>query len=229
MEENQIAAAAPASDSGLSFAGLWQVFTAPAALFERLKKNPRVLVPWIVIGLVSLLFFWGMSDLILEVQKAAVAERNPDQAAQIPDVALKITAVAGGTLAMLIAPLLTAGLAMFWGNFVLAGTARYKQLLSVALYSSLVFILGFLVTWPLAVAKGSMAVSLSLAVLVADQPLDSFAYVALSKIGVFYIWEFVVAGIGFAAMYGFKPAKGYILAALSLGLISLIHALFALL
>ena len=119
-----------------------------------------------------------------------------NRAAQIPDLALKISTIGFGMLAMLVGPLLTAALAFFWGNVVFAGKAQFRQVLSVALYAGVIFSLGILLTWPLMAAKHSVAVSYSLAALVAGDP-TSVAYVALSKIGVFYIWEFVVAAIGF--------------------------------
>jgi len=229
MEEHEVATATTPSGGNVSFGGLWQVFTGPTAFFERLKKEPRILVPWVVIGVICFLFFWFNADMFVEFQKRVIAERNPEQAAQIPDMALKISIVAGGVLAMLLAPLVTSALAFFWGNVVFAGKARFKQVLSVTLYAGVVFALGFLILWPMMVAKQSMAVSLSLAVFAVDQPIQSFTYVALSKIGLFYIWEFVVASIGFSTIYGFPRSKGYIMSLLSLGLISILHALSTLL
>jgi len=230
MEDHEVATAAgPSGGKVSSLSGLWQVFVGPTAFFERLRKDPKVLVPWVVIGVICFLFFWFNADMFVEFQKQVMAERNPEQAAQIPDIALKISIVGGGLLMMLLGPLLTAALAFFWGNVVFAGKAKFKQILSVTLYAAVVFALGFLVLWPMMAAKHSMAVSLSLAVFAVEQPIQSFTYVALSKIGLFYIWEFVVASIGYAVIYGFPKSKGYLISLLSLGLISILHVLSTLL
>ena len=226
MEEHEVAAVAGTSGGKVSsFGGLWQVIAGPAEFFEKLKKDPKILVPWVVIGIICFLFFWFNADMFIEFQKRMIAERNPEQAAQIPDAALRISIVGGGVLAMLLAPLVTSALAFFWGNVVLAGKAKFKQVLAVTLYAGVVFAIGFLVAWPMMVAKHSMAVSISLAVFASDQPIQSFTYVALSKIGLFYIWEFIIASIGFSTIYGFPRSKGYIISALSLGLISVLHVL----
>jgi hypothetical protein len=139
---------------------------------------------------------------------------------------MKFSIMGGGLFSMLLVPLIAAGFAMLFGNFVMAGQARFKQILSVTLYASLIWAFGSVVLLPLMLAKGSMLVSMSLAVLVADQGFDSLAYIALSKIGLFYIWEIIVAGIGFAAIYNFPRNKGYWLAVLSVGLLSILHVAF---
>ena len=76
------------------------------------------------------------------------------------------------------------------------------------------------------VAKGSMAISLSAAVLVASEGVDSFIYVALSKIDLFNIWEIIVVGIGLAAVYNIPRNKGYVLSVLSVGMLSILHIVF---
>ena len=117
-------------------------------------------------------------------------------------------------------PLVAALLALFWGNFVFAGKASFKQLLSVMAYGSIVSALGMLVVLPMALAKGDLAVGLSLGPLAASQGIESLAFVALSKIDVFIIWEIIVVGIGLAAVYGLPRNKGYRLSVLSTGMLS---------
>jgi hypothetical protein len=125
----------------------------------------------------------------------------------------------------MLGPLLAAALGVFWGNFVMAGKASFKQLLSTMLYGEIIFSLSALVALPMVLAKDSLRVSLSLAALVPDAPLDSIQYVALSKIDVFIVWEIIVIGIGLSVLYGFSRNKGYLLSVLSMGMLSILHVL----
>ncbi len=226
MTELDQAGQTPAQEGskGLSLAGLYEVFIKPAAFFERLKNNPKVLVPYVVFGVVALAFIYGTADLIARMQFEAIQDRGGALPPGLTPESMK-PFIYFGSILILLPPLLAGALAMFWGNFVMGGKARFKQILSVMLYGELIFALGMLLVLPMIIAKDSMLVSFSLAVLVADQGPESLAYVALSKIGVFYIWEIIVIGIGLAAVYGFPRNKGYLLSVLSMGLLSVLHVM----
>jgi len=203
MEELQSADAATPQKvgQGLSFRGLWEVITKPTAFFEELKTNPKVLVPYIVIAIVSLIF-------------------------------LRYNILIFGVLAVLLGPLIAAGFAAFWGNFVFAGKARFKQLLSIMLYGEMVHMLGILVgilvVLPMVLVKKSLLVGLNLGVLAVGQGPESLLYLALSKIDLFIIWEIIVIGIAFSIVYPFSRNKGYVLSVLSMGMgmLSILHVVF---
>jgi len=220
-------AIATSRDSGLALRGLWQVFAAPTALFTKLKTDPKILVPYLAIGLLALLFFVVAGDIMVRMQLET--EQVQEQLAQSGMTAeqmagmMKPFAVASGMLALLLGPLVIAGLAMFWGNFVFAGRASFRHLLSVALYGEFLFVVGAVLLLPMILAKGSLMVSLSPAVLVADQGPQSFWYVALSKLSVFHIWELIVIGTGLSVIYDFPRNKGMWLAVLSMGLLSILQ------
>jgi hypothetical protein len=133
----------------------------------------------------------------------------------------------GGTwLAMMVAPLLAALLGLFWGNFVFAGKATYSQLLSIMLFGEVIYAVGAVINLGLALIRGSLGASLSLGVFAAGQGLDSLAFVALSKIAVFLIWEIIAIGIGMSILYKTKASRGYVLAILSMGMLSILQVLF---
>ncbi|MCP4685741.1 MAG: YIP1 family protein [bacterium] len=227
MEDNQVAATATASDSGLSVAGLWQVFTGPSAFFERLKKNPKIIVPWIALVIVAFIVAWFTWEygarLQIEMMEGYV-ERGFIPQSEVPTLESLQTQSLITILFFCILPsLLAAGLAMLVGNFMMSGKATFKQVFSVMIYGELLFWVGQLVKVPLIMAKDSLNVTFSLALLVGDRGPTDPLWVALDKIGVFYIWEWAVIGIGLAAVYGFTRAKGYWLAVLSMGLLSLLH------
>ncbi|PWB72039.1 hypothetical protein C3F09_07245 [candidate division GN15 bacterium] len=221
-------AAAPPRDSGLSVRGLWQVFASPTQFFAKLKDEPKILVPYIVLGILLLGFMLITADLIQKLQVEAMADRLQGQ--QLPPSAqgvMKISTIVFGTLGFLLEPLIVAGLALFWGNFVFAGKARYRQVLSVTLYCCVLYAVGMWLTLPMILAKGSMIASYSLGILAAGSGPTSFLYQLLSRIGLFYIWEWVVLGIGLSVLFNTKFGKGMTISLLSSGLISAIAILLS--
>ena len=220
--------AAPPQNGGLSAQGLWQVFASPTQLFQKLKDRPKILIPYLVLGVLLLGFMLLTADLIQKVQMEAMADRLQGQ--QLPAgvaTGMKISIIVFGTVSFLLEPLLVAGLALFWGNFVFAGRARYRQVLSVTLYCCVLYAVGMWLTLPMNLAKGSMMASYSLGILAATAGPTSFVYQLLSRIGLFYIWEWVVLGIGLSVVFNTKMGKGIIMALLSSGLISVIAILLS--
>ena len=216
-------------ESGLGFKGVVEIFYQPANFFEKIKNDPKILVPWIVFFLLIFSSIYLIADLIAEMQMEIMKEKAADQGfgtANLPTAAqIKWSTIIIGPLAVMLAPLIAAALALFFGNVVMEGRAKFKQLLSVMLYSEIVFALGSLILAPLMLAKGSMKVSISLAAILQDSQVQDPLYVALSKIGAFHIWEIMIIGIGLSIIYGFSRNKGYTLAVLSMGMISITHAL----
>ncbi|MFC1475139.1 YIP1 family protein [Candidatus Zixiibacteriota bacterium] len=220
-----------AEPKGLALKGIYEVFYKPSELFQSLKDNPKILVPYIILVIILSIQMFLLSDLIVEMQLNSPEMQEQFQGQTPPPQVvnmMKYSVLIGGILAFTLLPLITAALALFFGNFVMGGQAKFSQLLSVMLYSGIIYMVGGLIVAPMMLAKGTMMVSLSFAILAAGQGFESFAYTALSKIGLFYIWEFIVAGIGLSIIYNFKRNKGYILSVLSVGLMSIIHVIIAL-
>ncbi|MBD3258181.1 hypothetical protein GF377_07085 [candidate division GN15 bacterium] len=220
-----VQSAAPATESGLSTKGLWQVFASPAEFFTKLRSDPKILVPYIAIAIIWAVTLYLLKDLIMEAQieVARNSARGLPPNAEAQMRAFAWTTPVFGTLAMMLVPLMMAGLAQFFGQFIFGGKASFRQALSASLYCEFLFAVGSILLVPLALAKGGMDVSLSLAVLVADQGMQSLTYVALSKVSVFHIWELIVAGIAFGVMYQVPRNKGYLISVLSLGLLIVLH------
>lgn len=219
-------------EKGIAVRGLWEVFTSPTSFFHKLAANPKILLPWVLIGIIALFGFIMMADIIFEMQWAnpkfqEQMQNNPGMTKERMQSFMAITTPVFGTLALLLSPLLVAALAYFWGSFVFGGQATFKQLLSVSLYGELLYFFGnMILLMPMVLAKQSLAVSFSPAVLVAHLGIESPAYIALSKISVFHIWEIIVLGIGFATCLNVTRNKGYVIALLSAGLVALIHVLY---
>lgn len=227
MEDNQVVAATAAPDSGLSVSGLWQVFTGPAAFFERLRKNPKIVVPWIALVIVAFVVVWFTWEysarLQIEVTQRYV-EKGFIPQSQVPTIeSLKIQSIIGGLIFCILPSLVAALLAKLVGGFIMGGKATFKQVFSVMIYGEFLFWVGQLIKVPLIIAKDSLNVTFSLAVLATGSSPTDTLWVALDKIGVFYIWEWAVIGIGLAAIYGFSRTRGYATALLSMGLLAVLH------
>ena len=227
-EQSQILPEAK-KESNLGLKGIVEVFYQPAKFYERIKDDPKILVPWIVFFLLIFSSIYLISDLIAEMQIEIMKEKAADQGlgtANLPTAAqIKWSTIIIGPLAFMLSPLIAAALALFFGNVVMEGRAKFKQLLSVMLFGEIIYGLGGLIMAPLMVAKGSMNVSISLAALLQNTHVQDPLYVALSKIDAFQIWEIIVIGIGLSVIYGFSRNKGYTLAVLSMGMISIMHVL----
>ncbi len=218
-------AVTPPKTSG--FKGLGEVIYSPVAYFKKVKESPTILVPYIALGIVSLVVLLLLTNLIADMQmqnqqvqeQMANSKLTPEQMKGY----MKPFIIGLGLPVLLLGPLVIAGLAMFWGNFVFGGRARFSQILSVACWGEYLFALGGLLVAPLMLAKGSMLVSFSLAPLVANLGPENFWFVLLSKISVFHIWELIVIGLGLSIVYEFPRNKGMWLSVLSMGLLSIIQ------
>ncbi len=219
-------------NSLFAFKGIAEVFYKPAEFFTKLKDNPKILIPYVFFIFITFITLYLLKDLIIDMQTSSPQfVENMEKTGQpiTPELIsiMKISTLVFGTMAMSLYPLLVAALALFFGNFVFAGKGSYKELLSVALYGGIVYTLGSMIIVPMMLAKNSMMVSFSLAVFATDYGVESVIYTALSKISIFNIWEIIVVGIGFSTIYDFPRNKGYILAVLSVGLLSMLQIVFA--
>ena len=230
--DSQVADTLPVvkGDRALAFRGLVDVVLKPATFFEELRAQPKVLVPLLAVICLAVLFFIFTKDIIYTMQmNSPEGQKQMQNLTMTPQMekVIKYQIVIFGSITLSLVVLIAAALAYFWGNFVFAGKAAFKQLFSVALYGEWIIALGMIVGLPIIIAKDTLIAPFSLGVLAAGQGLDSFAYTALSKIDLFGIWEIIVIGIGLSAVYGVPRKKGYLLSLLSIGMLSVLHVLFS--
>ncbi len=216
-------------NGGLAFRGLTEIFYQPSIFFKDLKDNPRILVPYLGFMAVMIAFFFLAADYIVNEQMTMPdVQEALEQPNMTEDLMRKIIywpTIIAGTIFMALLPLLSSGLGLFFGNFVFGGQSSYKQILSVNLYGGFLYGIGALCHIPLMMMKDSIMVTFSPAVIVAEQGMESLAFVALSKISVFHIWEVIVVGIGLSIIYGFSRNKGYMLSVLSVGMMAILHVI----
>lgn len=231
VEQPEIIAPSQEAKGGLSWKGIIEVFYQPANYFVKLKDNPKILVPYLVYGLITFAAFWLIRDLMVKaiLEMPEVRERMQLQGEITPQMqnVMAISQAIQWTLIYLICPLAAAGLAYFWGSFIFGGSAGYKQLLSVMLYGELIFSSGHVLLTPLMLAKGDIYLTLSLGVLAPEKSLASTLFNVLSKFDLFIIWEVIVIGIGLSIIYGFPRNKGYLVSVLSMGLLTVLAMIAA--
>jgi len=218
-------------NKGLSLRGLWEVFYKPAAFFAELKERPRVLVALLAIALLSLVFAFLAADLILQVQLNSPQMQERLQGQPAPDAVktmMRVSTIFGLPIARVLAPLIAALLALFFGNFVFAGRAQFKQLLAVMAYATVITSVGMLLGLPIELPKESVIPPFSLGILAADQGVQSPLFALLSRIDLFNIFEFIVAGIGLSVVYNVSRGRGMLLSLLSMGMLSVLAVLSAL-
>ena len=147
------------ADKGLSFKGLFEVFFKPGQLFEKIKNNPKILIPYLGLLVLSLISMYFMIDAFVKMQIESPELQERLQGQPLPESALSIMRISGyvvGVLATLLIPLIAALFAMFFGNFVMAGKARFKQILSVMIYGQFLFEIGTLIASFFIYSKGQM-------------------------------------------------------------------------
>jgi hypothetical protein len=92
--------------------------------------------------------------------------------------------------------------AVMFGVFsAMGGTASFKQVFAVTVYSSVITAVQQLFSTPIAYARGSLDSSTNLAVLLPMLDDTSFLARLLGAIDLFWIWWIVVLAIGLAVLY----------------------------
>jgi hypothetical protein len=94
-----------------------------------------------------------------------------------------------------------AGVAYAVFSAVMGGTATFKQVFAVTVYSSVITVLQQLFSTPIAYARGSLDGSTNLAVFLPMLDDTSFVARLLGMIDLFWIWWVVVLATGLAVLY----------------------------
>lgn len=198
---------APAADEprpGSVLQRIVDTFFSPGALFRRFGARP----PWVDVMILSVaLGALAFALIPLDVWVATTEEAMRRQGGNAP--AMDPEQVAGmqrvfGLIGAVIMPwimlVIQAGLMVLLFTVILGGRATFRQYVSVVAHASLIGALGTLASLPIMIQKESMQAGITLGALVGGMDHDSFVYQFLNGFNVFYVWQFVVMGIGVAAL-----------------------------
>lgn len=189
----------------------------PKRVFESLKIKPTWLVPFIIVSLLGMVFYYYaypviMSDQIAKIQanekipeeqKGAIIEKMGGS--EHPPVWQLGISPLGGLIYLAIA----SAVLFFVFNVLLGGDSTFTRVFSIYCYSALVGIPATIVKLPLTLAKKSTDVQTSLALFLSANAKETFLYKIFSGLDIFAIWQVILVSMGIAVMYKFTPKKSY--------------------
>ncbi len=198
------------------------IFFQPVKVFDYLRQKPDIIVPLVLILVITAV----VSNLVVDIavnDQIRLIEQNeniPDnQKDLIIDRMEASRHGATGFLYTSIFPVITTFIVVvlisliFWGigNFILGGSARFKQVFSVYLYAYLIVaLLGSAIKVPLVLYQKTIHVQTSLALLLPASQSKTILYNLLANFDVFTIWFLFVFGIGLATLYRFSQTTGLV-------------------
>jgi hypothetical protein len=190
------------------------VFLAPTNAFDSFKLKPTIWVPLILIILLGAISgglpYKQSAQAQIDMLSTSTTLPAPvleamRTAAQNPS---PITSTAGGAIVLPIITLIGALIAWFFGSFIFGKKAAYLHVWGVVLLADLIALVGGVLRSLLIVAKDSIYVSLGPAALLPGKDFTSILYAILYYTDIFAIWSVIVAGFGYAAIFGISRGKG---------------------
>lgn len=179
---------------------LWGVLVQPVKTFQEICRDPRFLVPMIVLLAVELLLAIWLLPQIKEFTAETMKQAGNLSADQI-QAALKWTTISA-VIATVVGPplvwLVQAALLALFNQFSI-GAAKFKQLFAVAFYAWIPAFLGGVIKSVLTGfigIKKAMAVSTSLTLLLPRSVDSGFLFVFLSKFDIFGLWSLILLVLG---------------------------------
>jgi len=201
------AAPAPAPPARIPFVTdllrLLRVLFSPGAVFEEQREKPTVWIPWLVVSVLMV----GMTLLNFPFTRIAMRMAAEAQGRPLPASAESIAMFSGivvTPVVMLIAIAVSAGI-MYLVLIAAGGEVRYKGLMCVATFTSILGFLQLLLMVVVLKLRGPEAiqtvsdlqVSFGLDLLLPqDSTLPRFVEGLLRGVSPFSIWSLVIAAIG---------------------------------
>ncbi|MEE9552753.1 MAG: Yip1 family protein [candidate division Zixibacteria bacterium] len=208
-----------ASAPALGFGGkLVNIFTSPGKTFQELDQRPTWIAPVLILIVFIAVTTQMTFPIIMEAQMDNFRSNpniTPEQLeaieSQIGDNmnTQRIITLVSQIIVTPIVFLVLAGLFYLVGTVMLGGDSTYKRVLAVVAWSECISIIGVIVTSGLVMAKGSMEISLSPALLLSADAIGTKLHTFLSKFDFFTIWFLAVFATGFGYIYKFSTAKAY--------------------
>ncbi len=212
MSPTTIGAGTAPARPGL-FARAFGVIFSPRATFEAVVARPAWLGAAASVGILGAVLVGGF--LMTEVGQRAWLDQTVSSSEAMGRTmsdqqyaAIEKMAPIAGYLAMgqmiiglPIGMLILAGVLFAVFNAVMGGTATFKQVYSVIVHSTFVWVVGWIFVVPLNFARESMSSPTNLSVLVPMLDEQAFVTRLLGSIDLFMVWWTVVLAIGTAVLY----------------------------
>ncbi len=193
------------------------IFFEPRKVFESLKIKPTWLIPFIIVALLGIGFFYYTYPFIMaqQVEKIQENEKIPEE--QKERIIEKMTEkdhppiwqLAIAPVGTLVSVVVVAAVLFFVFNVLLGGDSSFRRVFSVYTYSSLIAIPAMIVKFPLIMMKGNLNVQTSLALLLSINQKDTFLYNVLSGFDIFTIWQVILISMGLGILYKYSTKKAF--------------------
>ncbi len=211
MEENQIALEKTKLGP---LARLWGVITSPTRAFAYLRDNPTWLLPFLIVAIALTIFSWRIAPLSIEEGKRRIMDSKNLTEEQKEERIQKVEEMGGASWRILFVPivfLLTlavqAGVFYFGASLLLGGEGSFRQVFSTCSYANLIAIPTLVIKAPLILAKNTLHIQTSLALLLPVEASKSLLYRFLGHFDFFQIWILILVSIGISEIYGFRLKK----------------------
>jgi len=208
--EDQVPGTSEGSNPALGFAGkLINIFTSPTKTFQELDQRPTWIIPFLIMVIITLATVLLTLPIIIKMAVDEIA-KNPEasqEQIQIVVKTLPFTIPSIAVLWIVVWFFAFAGILYLVGTLFLGGDSTFKKILSVQSWSSLIIGLSSIVTIPIVMAKESVLVSLSLALLLPTDAIGTKLHALLSQIDFFNIWYLATMTLGFSTIYKFSVKK----------------------
>ncbi|MFZ1947654.1 MAG: Yip1 family protein [bacterium] len=196
---------------------VWLVFTSPGAVARDVADRPDWKTPLAVLILASVVFTLAMYSYQMEYQREVLERWQKETGTQIdidsavkPSTGRQVGSAVGGALAVALFTLV--GAAVLNGVAMLAGgVAGFRKMFAFFAYALVIASAGNLLKIPLAIAKKSVDVRMSLAAFAPGLRLESPTAILLNSTDVFVVWSLVATVIGFAALTQLSTKKSAVI------------------
>ncbi|NIN01246.1 MAG: hypothetical protein GTO24_25085 [candidate division Zixibacteria bacterium] len=196
---------------------VFNIFFEPRKVFESLKIKPTWVLPFIIVALLGMGFFYYTFPYMMDqqVQRIQENERIPEEQKERIIETLKekehppVWQLAIAPAGSLIALVIVSAVLFFVFNVLMGGDSTFRRAFSVYCYSALVAIPSMIVKFPLIMSKGNLNVQTSLALLLSADAKDTFLYSVLSSFDIFTVWQVILVSMGLGVMYGYTTKKAF--------------------
>jgi hypothetical protein len=193
------------------------LFFEPKRVFESLKIKPTWLVPFIIVALLGMSFYYFAYPMIISEQIAKIKANEKIPAEQKEAIIEKMQGTGHppvwqlgiSPIGMLVYLAVASAVLFFVFNVLLGGDSSFRKVFSVYCYSALVGIPATIVKLPLTLVKKSADVQTSLALLLSPDVKEKFLYKVFSSFDIFVIWQVILISMGMGVLYKYSTKKAF--------------------
>jgi hypothetical protein len=194
------------------------IFTNPGKVFNNLKLYPDWLIPILLIIVVTIASSFLLKDIGIREVKQQILDSDQYNEEQKEMIVQRmeqtgplsvVMSVAGPVVMVFISFAVAAGVFYLSGSFIFGGTSTYKTVFAVYTWGYMVSIVEALIKIPLVLAKDSIHVYTSLAVLMDPAESKTMLFKLANAFDIFAIWRLILWGMGIGIIYKFSAGKSY--------------------